>query len=49
MVRRMNLAKVKEIKEVDSVEQANKLLSDGWMLLLICGDAKPVYLLGRGR
>jgi hypothetical protein len=40
----MNITWVKQIKEVHTILETNRLLEDGWKLLLICGSV--TFVLG---
>jgi len=41
---KMYLSWVKSVKEVHTVKEANRLLEDGWKLLLVCGNV--TFVLG---
>ena len=37
---------INRVKVTDSVKQVNKLLADGWVLLDICKNRRPVFVVG---
>ncbi|CAG8865619.1 hypothetical protein PS627_01538 [Pseudomonas fluorescens] len=51
----MELQQVKTLKEAQNVEEAEKLISEGWKLLAIIptiranGGSQPCYVLGKPR
>lgn len=42
----LNYSTINRVKVTDSVKQVNKLLADGWTLLDICKDRRPVFVVG---
>lgn len=42
----LNYSTINRVRVTDSVKQVNKLLADGWVLLDICKDRRPVFVVG---
>lgn len=46
MMETQDLTKINSLYETKEVMTAINLLEKGWVLLRVCGDKEPVYVLG---